>query len=65
LNCHIIHNDILCVATLTRDPDRTAQHLVTRYFFSQFWCEFTKKVLADFLAQDMQSKQLQNVIDDG
>jgi hypothetical protein len=43
LNVHIIYNDVLCAATLTSKStiNKTAQHLSTRYFFSQFWSEFT------------------------
>jgi hypothetical protein len=35
--------------------------LVTRYFFSQFWSEFTKKILTEFLTEDLNYKQKMNV----
>lgn len=31
--------------------------LVTRYFFSQFWSEFTKRILTEFLTEDLNFKQ--------
>ena len=33
--------------------------LITRYFFSQFWCEFTKEVLTEFLNEDFLIKEMQ------
>ena len=27
--------------------------MATRYFFSQFWCEFTAEVLQEFFAEDI------------
>ena len=55
LSICIIHNDTLCVATLgVNDKTKAmAQLLTTRYFMSQFWCEFTKEVLSEFLNEDL------------
>lgn len=68
MNCHIVHNDLLCVASFTLQSDQPTsvqspkqsmtQMQVTRYFFSQFWCEFTKKVLSDFLSEDLNVESL-------
>jgi len=33
--------------------------LATRYFFSQFWCEFTKEVLTEFLNEDFAVKEIE------
>ena len=57
----IVHNDVLCVATLTsqdmkRQPTQT---MITRYFFAQFWCEFTKDVLTEFINEDFLIKEMQ------
>ena len=30
--------------------------MITRYFFSQFWCEFTKDVLGEFIQEDLSLK---------
>ena len=55
LNITIIHNDVLGVATLgVNDKNtETVQLLTARYFMSQFWCEFTKEVLSEFLTEDL------------
>ena len=37
-----------------KDP---SQLLATRYFFSQFWCEFTAEVLKEFLQEDIIYRQ--------
>lgn len=53
----IVYNDILGVATLSsqRLPSDSGseQLLATRYFFSQFWCEFTGDVLRQFYSEDV------------
>ena len=42
------------------DPDaQSTQNIITRYFFSQFWCEFTKEVLTEFLNEDFLIKEMQ------
>ena len=33
--------------------------MITRYFFSQFWCEFTKDVLTEFINEDFLIKEMQ------
>lgn len=61
LNITIVNNDLLCCATLSSGlnsqfqpkQEQIAQEQITRYFFSQFWCEFTRKVLQDFLMEDL------------
>ena len=56
-----MHNDVLCVATLAKiDPSLQAtQDLATRYLMAQFWCEFTKEVLTEFLNEDFLIKEMQ------
>ena len=34
------------------------QALATRYFSSQFWCEFTKEVLLEFVHEDFYIKDV-------
>ena len=42
------------------DPKQeVAQALAARYFMAQFWCEFTKDVLTEFLNEDFLIKQMQ------
>ena len=55
----LIHNDAMCVATFAKisKDDQKAQSIATRYFFSQFWCEFTKEVLTEFLNEDFAIKE--------
>jgi len=50
----------MSVATLAKiDPKlKATQDLVTRYFMAQFWCEFTKEVLTEFLNEDFLIKEL-------
>ena len=53
-----MHNDIFAVAAFT---DYSAAHqdmhlLSARYFFSQFWCEFTKEVITEFVNEDLYIK---------
>ena len=44
----------------SKDPARQAtQVMITRYFFSQFWCEFTKDVLTEFINEDFLIKEMQ------
>jgi len=43
-------------AKISKD-DQKAQSIATRYFFSQFWCEFTKEVLTEFLNEDFAIKE--------
>ena len=38
---------------------QSTQELATRYFGAQFWCEFTKEVLTEFLNEDFQLKEAQ------
>ena len=50
LKIYVVFNDIMAVATFTSldefvDERKDSQLLATRYFFSQFWCEFTADVL--------------------
>ena len=35
------------------DDRMDEQLLATRYFFSQFWCEFTQEVLVEFYQEDL------------
>jgi hypothetical protein len=35
------------------DTRKESQLLATRYFFSQFWCEFTAEVLHEFYQEDL------------
>ena len=62
LNICIVHNDVLCVASLADDNEnlKVPQDLATRYFASQFWCEFTKKVLNEFLEEDFLIKEAES-----
>ena len=39
------------------DPRKDSQLLATRYFFSQFWCEFTSEVLIEFYNEDLIYRQ--------
>ena len=57
----IVHNDVLCVATLAADraEQKKTQELATRYFCAQFWCEFTKEVLTEFLNEDFHIKEVE------
>lgn len=69
MHCHIVFNDLLCVATFADVPSQLQfqpqdhsgfQKHVTRYFFAQFWCELTKKVISDFLSEDLHLQLLQS-----
>lgn len=62
LNIEIVYNDTLGVATMASpnediDKKDPSQLLATRYFFSQFWCEFTAEVLKEFLQEDIIYRQ--------
>ena len=39
---------------------QNTQQLATRYFMAQFWCEFTKEVLTEFLNEDFLIKEMHN-----
>ena len=52
----LVHNDIFAVATLTGGHEKEANLLLTRYFFAQLWCEFTKEVLTEFFSEDLNNK---------
>ena len=58
-----MHNDCLSVASIAKIDRKMkdTQDLVTRYFMAQFWCEFTKEVLSEFLEEDYQINE-RNVI---
>jgi hypothetical protein len=52
------------------DSRKESQLLATRYFFSQFWCEFTSEVLYEFYQEDIiyrdqeaAKKKLENLSD--
>ena len=50
----IVSNWLFAVACLASPSgDITAQKLAARYFFSQFWAEFTIEVLQDFHDEDV------------
>ncbi|CDW87904.1 UNKNOWN [Stylonychia lemnae] len=56
-NIHIVYNEVFAVATLgQKRQEYTVQNLTTRYIFAQFWCEFTKEVLTEFLEEDLAYK---------
>ena len=51
-------NTVFGVATLaTKRVDPTMHHVATRFYFAQFWCEFTKEVLTEFLEEDYSMKE--------
>lgn len=50
LKIYVVFNNVMAVATFSSldefvDERKESQLLATRYFFSQFWCEFTSDVL--------------------
>lgn len=50
------------VATFSSTPEcidvrKDSQLLATKYFFSQFWCEFTSEVLIEFFQEDVIYRQ--------
>lgn len=63
LKVQVVFNDVLGVATFANLPESSEtekindnmdqQLLATRYFFSQFWCEFTQEVLVEFYQEDL------------
>ena len=45
----VVWNDLLGLACLAPNHgDLNAQKLAVRYYFSNFWAEFTREVLAEF-----------------
>lgn len=56
-----MHNDIFAIASFAEnEPTHMETNLLlARYFFSQFWCEFTKEVVTEFLNEDLIIKELQ------
>eukprot|EP00347_Sterkiella_histriomuscorum_P024512 403330852 len=58
LNVDIAYNDVFAVATFGQKRNEyQVQEVTTRYLFAQFWCEFTKEVLTEFLEEDIIFKQ--------
>lgn len=62
LKIYVVFNDVMAVATFSSldefvDDRKESQLLATRYFFSQFWCEFTADVLQEFYTEDMIYRQ--------
>ena len=54
----VVSNWLLGVACLaSRDGDFTAQKLAARYYFTQFWSEFTVEVLHDFNVEDIEHRR--------
>lgn len=52
----------MAVATFSSVPGcvdvrKDSQLLATKYFFSQFWCEFTSEVLIEFFHEDVIYRQ--------
>lgn len=55
---NIVYNNIFAVATMSGKRVDPAMHMImTRYYFSQLWCEFTKEVLTEFLDEDYVFKE--------
>jgi hypothetical protein len=55
---NIVYNNVFAVATMSgKRVDVTMHHIMTRYYFSQLWCEFTKEVLTEFLDEDYVFKE--------
>jgi len=53
----IIYNQIFAVASIASTKiENELQKISTRYFFSQFWSEFTKEVLTEFYLEDLKSQ---------
>ena len=54
----IVSNWLLGVACLaSKEGDFTAQKLAARYYFTQFWAEFTVEVLHDFQVDDIEHRK--------
>ena len=62
LKIYVVFNNVMAVATFSSldefvDERKESQLLATRYFFSQFWCEFTSDVLQEFYHEDVIYRQ--------
>ena len=62
LTVQVVYNDVMAVATFSSIPEcvdvrKDSQLLATKYFFSQFWCEFTSEVLIEFFHEDVIYRQ--------
>ena len=54
----IVSNWLLSAACLaSKEGDFTAQKLAARYYFTQFWAEFTVEVLHDFQVEDIEHRK--------
>ena len=54
----IVSNWLLGAACLaSKEGDFTAQKLAARYYFTQFWAEFTVEVLHDFQVEDTEHRK--------
>ena len=54
----IVSNWLLGAACLaSKEGDFTAQKLAARYYFTQFWAEFTVEVLHDFQVEDIEHRK--------
>ena len=59
LDIQVVFNEYMGCATFAPIDENTselstqARLLVTRYFFSQFWCEFTASILQEFFEEDV------------
>ena len=54
----VISNWLFGVACLaSRSGDTAAQQLASRYYFSQFWAEFTIEVLQEFQMEDIEHRK--------
>ncbi len=65
LDIYIVYNEWMAVASFgpsdldSENKRKDSQLLVTRYYFSQFWCEFTADVLKEFTEEDYIYKEEQ------
>lgn len=55
----VVSNWLLSVAVLcpAQEELHHVQELITRYFFSQLWAEFTIEVLHEFNVEDVQYRK--------
>ena len=54
----VIYNYLIgCACLCSKDGDKYAQELAGRYFFTQFWAEFTIEVLTEFHKHDASFKK--------
>lgn len=59
LDIQVVFNEYMGCATFAPVEESSnelmtqARLLVTRYFFSQFWCEFTAAILQEFYEEDV------------